>query len=91
MSRPQKVLTAKHPDREIFDRQILDRQIPTAPCLQREVSIRRESHRWVGTDACLVTSLAIYNICIATWKKECSFLRPVNRWRSMLFANSKWL
>ena len=28
MSRPQKVLTAKRPDREIFDRQILDRQIP---------------------------------------------------------------
>ena len=28
MSRPQKVLTAKRPDREIFDHQILDRQIP---------------------------------------------------------------
>ena len=27
MSRPQKVMTAKRPDREIFDRQILDRQI----------------------------------------------------------------
>ena len=26
MSRPQKVLTAKRPDREIFDREISDRQ-----------------------------------------------------------------
>ena len=71
MSRPQKVLTAKRPDRKIFDcqipdRQISDRQIPDCQISDHPLSPkgRRESHRWVGTDACLVTSA---NSSLSNW------------------------
>ena len=38
MSRPQKVLTAKHPDCKIFDRQIPDRQISNRQIPDRPLS-----------------------------------------------------
>ena len=41
MSRPQKVLTAKHPDREIFDRQIPDCQISDRQISDRQIPDRQ--------------------------------------------------
>ena len=40
MSRPQKVLTAKHPNLEIFDRQIPDCQISDRQIPDRQISDR---------------------------------------------------